>query len=295
MPRLLVVLCLLTVIAGCRVAAESGAAGGAGAPGRSLRVATYNVHFGSDERERYNLQRTVDVLASLDADLIGAQELLRNHAQYRCDDQPAQIAEGLRRATGRPWRYVYVNEWVTENRECLEAGLGDGVETEGLAFFTAEPSLDVDYVRLWHTRIGLRARIPKAPDVSVIVTHLAHSAVNLSDRRQQIDQLVPWSGEQGPFRVLMGDFNAAPGSPELAPVTAMYRDAWADAAETGKARGVTDGSTRPGRSSRIDYVMYTPAARWRIDAVDVVDSSGWLQRWEASDHRPVVATFRLTE
>jgi endonuclease/exonuclease/phosphatase family metal-dependent hydrolase len=263
--------------------------------GRRLRVATYNIHFGSDERERYNMQRTVDTLAALDADLIGVQELLRNHAQYRCDDQPAQLAEGLRRATGKRWRYVYINEWVTEQRDCLEAGRGDDVETEGLGFFTSEPPLDVDYVRLWHTRIGVRARIPSAPEVSVIVTHLANAARNLGDRIKQIETLVPWSVQQGPTRILMGDFNASPMAAELSPITAIYRDAWAEAAARGTARGVRSGSTRADGQSRIDYVMYTPTVGLQLEAVDVVDTSGLLHPWEASDHRPVVATFRLAD
>ena len=259
-----------------------------------LRVATYNMHFGNDARDRYNLQRTIDTLAGLKADLIGVQEIVRNHELYRCDDQPAQVAAGLRRATGRPWTYVYVNEWVTEQRGCLDSRRGDDIETEGLAFFAQAPSLEVDYVRLWHTRIGLRVRVPQAPQIAVVVTHLASSAANRDDRIRQVATLAPWVEAQGPLRILMGDFNAEPEAAEIQPLFAGQRDAWTEAARHGRARGPQDGSTRPHKSSRIDYVTYTPAPQLRLESIEVVDTSSLLNPWEASDHRPVVATFRVS-
>lgn len=264
-------------------------------PGRQLRVATYNMHFGSDARDRYNLQRTIDTLAAFDADVIGVQEIVRNHAKFRCDDQPAQIAAGLRRATGRTWTYVYVNEWVTEERECLRSGRGDDIETEGLAFFAQAPWMDVDYIRLWRTRLGLRVRVPQAPNVPIIVTHLASSAAMRDDRIRQVASLAPWAERQGPLRILMGDFNAEPHAPEIQPLFAGQRDAWLDASRSGRATGAANGSTRPHKPSRIDYVAYTPAAQLRLDRVEVVDTSGALHPWEASDHRPVVATFTIEE
>jgi endonuclease/exonuclease/phosphatase family metal-dependent hydrolase len=293
-PRLYLVIALICAAGVSARGPQAGVAGTADpADGRRLRVATYNIHFGNDERDRYNLQRTVDTIAALDVDVIGVQEVVRNHATYRCDDQPAQIAAGLRRATGKSWTYVYVNEWVTEKRECLHSGRGDDIETEGLAFFAPAASLDVDYVRLWHTRLGLRARVPAAPEVSVVVTHLASSAANLDDRIRQVEVLAPWTERQGPLRILMGDFNAPPQAAEIQPLFAAHRDAWVDARQRGRTLGPRDGSTRPNKESRIDYVTYTPSPALHLESVEVIDTSGLLSPWEASDHRPVVATFRL--
>ena len=73
----------------------------------TFRVVTFNIHKGADRRGNYHLDRTIDAIRHLNADLVGLQEVMRNHEGFNCDDQPALIAEGLRRRTGRPWTHTY--------------------------------------------------------------------------------------------------------------------------------------------------------------------------------------------
>ena len=256
-----------------------------------FRVMTYNIQFGENSAGWYNLGRTADTIAATGANLVGLQQVVRNHAQFNCDDQPALLAAMLRSRTGLPWRHAYVKEWDTENRECLQRGRGDEWETEGLAVFAPEPFIEVKHVVLAHTRIGLLTRVASAPELPVVVTHLASSAANHQQRVQQLDVLLPWAEANG-AAVFMGDLNARPQAPELAPVFARYQDAWTDASQGGRVLGVRSGSTRPGFESRIDYVMYSPAAGLAVESVEVIDTSSLLRRTEASDHRPVIATFR---
>jgi endonuclease/exonuclease/phosphatase family metal-dependent hydrolase len=265
-------------------------ASGARRSGSTFRVATFNIHKGADRSNRYDLQRTIQAIASLDADLVGLQEVLRNHPQFRCDDQAALIAEGLRRLTNRRWSYVFERSWITEDRECLERGWGDDVATEGLALFAPERIAASDRVRLHESRIGLLARVTPMPDVPVVVTHLAASRRNQSQRAQQVEELLPWARQRGPG-ILIGDLNARADAPELAPLLSRYRDAWRDAAASGLATGVTDGSTRPGGQSRIDFILYDPASGLELESVEIRDTSA-EGLGEVSDHRPVIATFR---
>ena len=259
---------------------------------RAFRIATFNIHKGADRPGRYDLDETIETIQSLDADLVGVQEVLRNHARFNCDDQPALIAEGLRRRTGRPWTHAYAKSWVTENRRCLERGQGDDVETEGVAFFTPERIVASDSVRLSEGRVGLVVRIASMPDVPVIVTHLAANRRNQAGRVRELAALLPWAARQGPG-LLMGDLNARPDASELVPVLARYRDAWAEAAEGGRTLGVLSGSTRPGRRvSRIDYVLYAPEVDLTLESVEIVDPSTLPGLGGVSDHYPVVATFR---
>jgi endonuclease/exonuclease/phosphatase family metal-dependent hydrolase len=262
------------------------------APG-TLRVMSWNVHMGVDAEGEYTLSRIADVIADAAPHLVGVQEISRNHAYYNCDDQPAAIAARLSKITGLVWHHVYVKEWDTRKRECLESGRGDEHETEGLAFFAPEP-IQVERVKLPNGRLGLTTRIAAAPGVAVVVTHLASGAATLKDRVRQIEMLLPWAAGRGTPRILLGDFNAGPDAPEMRPVFADYRDAWQEGSRGGKARGVASGSTRPGRESRIDYVFYTPASGLALEDVEVMDTSSLLGS-EASDHRPVVATFRIAE
>ena len=282
---------LLVVVPAVLVGASGQRAEPEARPARTFRVATFNIHKGADRPGRYDLEETIEAIRHLDADLVGVQEVLRNHAGFNCDDQPALIAEGLRRRTGRPWTHAYAKSWVTEDRLCLERGQGDDVQTEGVAFFTPLRIVASNSVRLSQGRVGLAVRIASMPDMPVIVTHLAANRQNQAGRVREIAALLPWAARQGPG-ILMGDLNARPDASELVPVMAHYRDAWADAAAGGRAHGVVSGSTRPGRRvSRIDYVLYAPGVDLTLQSVEVVDPSTLPGLGGVSDHHPVVATF----
>ena len=256
-----------------------------------FRVVTFNIYKGADNADDYDLHRTIDAIARIDANLVGVQEALRNHPQFNCDDQPAMIAEGLGRVTGKRWSHAYAKSWVTNNRDCMARGHGDDVASEGLAFFAPERIIATDLINLPESRVGLMARVASMPDVPVIVTHLAASRRNQGQRVNQLGMLLPWAAQQGPG-ILMGDFNARPDAAELAPVTGQYRDSWLEASSRGINKGVMSGSTRPSYESRIDYVLYAPDAPLVLESVEVVNTAPTPGAVEVSDHRPVVATFR---
>jgi len=263
------------------------------ARGRPFKVMTFNIHHGLDGAGQYNLQRAIDLIARIQPDLVGIQEVTRNHSMYRCDDQPALLVEGLRRATGRAWYHAYVQEWaVHTDLACQQKGMGDGPNTEGLAFLAPEPISAIASQRLWNSRIGLAVRVSSAANVSFIVTHLANSARNLDDRIKQIAELVPWAETQGVPRVLMGDLNAQPNASELTPLMRSYRDSWAEAASAGLIGGIPSGATRASGTGRIDYILYTPDGGLNVNWVETVDAAA-LMGIHASDHNPVVTTFRL--
>ncbi|MGH9346247.1 MAG: endonuclease/exonuclease/phosphatase family protein [Vicinamibacterales bacterium] len=101
---LVALLCGSVHLAGCEVAPPPAAAA---ATDRSLRVMTFNIRHGMDGRGRYNLQRAVDVIARVQPDLVGLQEITRNHSMYKCDDQPAKMPRRLRLLhAGRPSRSI---------------------------------------------------------------------------------------------------------------------------------------------------------------------------------------------
>ena len=259
---------------------------------RTFRVATFNIHKGADRRGRYDLERTIEVIHRLNVDLIGVQEAMRNHPAFDCDNQPARIAEGLRKRTGRPWTHVQAKAWITADRQCVASGRGSDVATEDLAFISASPIAASSVVRLSEGRVGLAVRVAAMPHVPVIVTHLAANRENRPHRIQELSVLLPWAARHGPG-LLIGDLNAQPDAEELRPVMARYRDAWAEAAAARRVAGVLSGSTRPGRRvSRIDYVLYDPRLDLMLDSVEIVDVSAGSGWGEVSDHHPVVATFR---
>ncbi len=258
----------------------------------TLRVATYNIHKGADRRGRYHLERTIETMARSGADVIGAQEVMRNHIWTNCEDQPALIAAGLRARTGDAWSYVHKPAWIYERRDCLASGRGDGVETEDLVVFSRDRILWSDWVRLGEGRIGLAVRVASLPDTSIVVTHLSPNRSGQEDRARELAVLLPWAATQR-AGILIGDLNAPADAPELAPIFERYRDAWPAAAARGRIDGVPTGSTRPNRVSRIDYVLTAPDVGLALDSVNVIDTAT-IGLGEVSDHHPVIATFRRT-
>ena len=252
---------------------------------------TFNIQHGLNAAGSYDLKWAVDTIAKINPDVVGLQEVHRNHAAYRCDDQPAKLAEALSAATRRQWLAYYQQAWFTPNRECQNTGRGDGPETEGLALLAPDSLLAPSFIQLWNGRVALQTLFRRGQDVPIVVTHLANGVQGFSDRMRQLDALLPWVNAQpgSTSRVMMGDFNFRPESEEYQKVKPAYRDAWLDAVAAGTARGSLDGNTRG--SVRIDYIFYSGDAL-ELLWVETVDTRA-LVGIETSDHRPLVAAFRV--
>jgi endonuclease/exonuclease/phosphatase family metal-dependent hydrolase len=257
----------------------------AAAGGRQLRVATFNIQHGLSNDGDYDLQWAVRTIAALNPDIVGVQELTRNHPAYKCEDQPVKIAQGLSQATGRTWSYIYKPEWTTAINDCK----GDTPETEGNGFFAPSPISEAGTVSLWNGRNGLKTTIGGLP---IVTTHLQSGKLpeNSSDRMRQLGTLLPWTAQQGTPRILVCDCNANPASPEYTQMHAMYHDAWTDAVAAGTAKGRMDGITH--KSSRIDYVFFDPGNALSLVSMENVETPS-LVGLEASDHRPQLAVFAV--
>ncbi|SCE42316.1 Endonuclease/Exonuclease/phosphatase family protein [Streptomyces sp. di188] len=108
----------------------------------------------------------------------------------------------------------------------------------------------------------------------VYSTHLDYRA-DPSIRAAQVDDMLGiLADDRGPS-VLVGDFNAEPAAPELAPLWHTLRDAAPDA-------GLTCPAVAP--QKRIDLITVS-------DGITVTGAR--THAADASDHRPVVADLRL--
>jgi endonuclease/exonuclease/phosphatase family metal-dependent hydrolase len=253
----------------------------------TLKVMTFNIQHGIDANGRYNLQRAVDAIARIQPDVVGLQEVTRNHPAYACEDQPERIVSGLRAATRQSWTVAYQQEWFTSDTSCQSSGRGTGPETEGLVVLARRLVSPQTSMPLTDSRIGLEVAITDAYGLPVVVTHLTSGGAASATRRTQIDRLMGWARGFGEPRIVMGDFNAEPQAVELQPLLGSYHDAWTDASQMGRAGG----SGNSHGSQRIDYVFFVPGGSLTLDATEVVDTSvGGVQ---ASDHQPVLATFTV--
>lgn len=156
--------------------------------GPALRVATYNVHgcVGSDGRR--DVARVAEVIRSLDADVVGLQEIDTRRS-------PGQLAE-------------------LADRTGLTAVAGPTIRTEhgfyGNALLTRRSHASVGHVDISLPRfeprrvLDVRLELKRGP-LRVLITHFGLSS---RERRHQTDAVAKLVGESGPVPVvLMGDFN----------------------------------------------------------------------------------------
>jgi endonuclease/exonuclease/phosphatase family metal-dependent hydrolase len=244
-----------------------------------LRVVSYNMHTGIGTDGRLDLERTAKALDAMDADVIGLQEVdVHWSARSQWRDQARELATALdMRAFFAP---IYSFD---------PPAAGVPRREYGLAVLTDLPVMHTENHEL--TRLSTQgsepvpAPAPGFPEVivnargavvHVYATHLdfrADPSVRAMQVRDTLD-ILDEDGD-GAQQVLVGDFNAPPEAPELAPLWDELVDSWAVA---GSGPGYTFPTTDPVK--RIDYVTHSPNIT-TIDA-DVVAT-------QASDHLPVVA------
>lgn len=249
------------------------------APGRDvpLRVLSFNMHTGIGTDGALDLARTADVIRHSRADVVGLQEV-DVHWDARSDfrDQARDLARAL-----HMWVFfapIYDLPPLTE---------GAPRRKYGVAVLSRHPILHAE--NHWITRLSTQDENPEpepAPGfaeavvlvrgvpVHVYSTHLDYRPDPAVRELQVADTLrIMGRDRPGARQVLLGDFNAEPAAPELAPLWTRLSDAWSS-----PNPGLTYPADVP--TKRIDYVTTSPGVRVR-DA-RVVDTL-------ASDHRPVVA------
>jgi endonuclease/exonuclease/phosphatase family metal-dependent hydrolase len=94
-------------------------------------------------------------------------------------------------------------------------------------------------------------------------------------------------------RIILGDFNALPGTTEMNIIGNAYHDAWWDAQKLGTDITASDNPNGYTRRARIDFVWYSKGEGHltlrSAQVVETRDSNGVMP----SDHRPLVATFTV--
>lgn len=225
-----------------------------------LRVMTYNIKHGQgnddcEEEDRgegtppasqcaVDLERTADVIASLEPDIVAIQEVDRSWARSGNVDQPTELVEALDmnacfganldhgpdQHADEPHEYgtLILSTFAIESCNNTFLPTDDGWEQRGLL----EVRLDID-------GIG---------EVAILNTHLQAGRAGDEEgatrqRTEQADAIAERIAEIDVPVILMGDFNAEPDDEELTSLRDSelgLQDAWQVAGEEG-----SDGNTSP--------------------------------------------------
>ncbi|MBB3051935.1 endonuclease/exonuclease/phosphatase family metal-dependent hydrolase [Prauserella isguenensis] len=256
------------------VGMTAGAVTPASAEQRELTVLSFNIHHAEGADGVLDLDRIARVIERSGADVAGLQEVDRHYSdRSEWADQARLLAKRL------GYHVVF-----GANIDNPPPAPGTPRVQYGTAILSRYPIVDSSNTHLHrspdqeqrgllHAEVNIRGE-----RVHVYDTHLAASSQ--SDRTEQGRQIADLIGDTR-RAVLVGDLNAEPGAPELAPLDRTLTDVW-------PAVGEGDGATLPSQApeKRIDYV-YTAGDVTPVSARVLDDEP------EASDHLPVVAELDL--
>lgn len=240
-----------------------------------LTVMSYNIRQGRDLDGVFDLERTAAVIRAQNPDLVALQEVGRHwSADTEFRDQVADLERLLDMAS------VY---GANLDRGPLQPGAAR--RQYGTAILSAWPLLDSANILLPRATSADEQRGLLVLDVDLdgqaFRLYNAHLGVSAEERRLQAEVILGEAGTASVPQALLGDLNARPGAPELAPLFKHFRDAWAVAGEG-------DGFTFPAADpkARIDYVLVSPLLEVRRASVPELPGS---------DHLPLVAELELEE
>ncbi|WP_222854222.1 endonuclease/exonuclease/phosphatase family protein [Fodinicola acaciae] len=279
MKRAAVFLLSLLIVVG--LAPASASAHGFSVP---LRVLSYNIHAGAGEDNVYDLSRTAAAIASTHADVVGLQEVdVHWGARSNWDDTATALGRRL---------HMFVRFAPIYSLDPPAAG--QPRREFGVAILSRYPIVSFTNHEL--TRLSTQEPNPTpkpAPGfgeaviatpgtlVHAYVTHLDYRSDPAVRRMQVADTLKILAEDRKNARqLLIGDFNAAPTAPEIAPLWTRLTDTY------GTAAGFTYPAGTP--TIRIDYV----AASAGITARHAVVPDSFLAT-TASDHRPMLADLSV--
>ncbi|HEY6707078.1 MAG TPA: endonuclease/exonuclease/phosphatase family protein, partial [Actinomycetota bacterium] len=250
-------------------ASAPGAVEAAPGPARPVRVMSYNLHFGFDVRGWSDLEGVARAIEASRAEVVGLQEVSRGWYVNGSTDMLAWLQRRLRMPHAR---FAGASDPIWGNAVLSRYPILSGEVTR----------LPREGVPLRRNALGVELDVGEGRRLRVVVTHLHHveGADGARVRLAQLPRLLEAVAEPE-ATVLMGDFNAEPGSAEIARVRAAgLTDAFV-AAGGRPADERTWPSDRPDR--RIDYIWLSAG----LEASDFAATTS-----TASDHRGIAVTVR---
>jgi len=259
----------------------------------AVRVASYNIHAGAGQDGVFDLDRTAAAIAGLHADVVGLQEVdVHWDARSQWRDTLQELGSRLHMrvafapiydldppAAGQPRRQYDV---ALLSRHPIVAHENHQMARLSTQVPGSLPALAPGFLEAVVQIHSAGTHV----DIHLYVTHLDYRGdptmrqLQVADTRRILAQDPPDA-----VQLLLGDLNAEPAAPELAPLWQSVRDVWA-LAPVRSGIGLTYPAAVP--TKRIDYVTASP----NIAAVAAAVPADGLAAM-ASDHRPMVATVRV--
>ncbi len=232
----------------------------------TLKILSFNILHGETTEGTFDLDRVAKVILDASPDLVALQEVDFKTRRARGYDLATELGQrtGMTSVFARAMAY-------------------DGGEY-GLALLSRFSFDTTRRIALPHSEgkepraaIAATLTLPEGPTIQLVGTHLDQGSA--SERDAQAEALRAAVADTKLPSLLAGDFNATPDSSTLEILGRHWTAAHDDNPPP------TFPSDDP--KIKIDYVMYAPAARWRVIATEV------RQDAVASDHCAYLVTLAL--
>lgn len=237
-----------------------------------IRVAVYNTHWCTGVDGVLSPQRIVDVLKSLNADVIALNEIDRNYdPRSNYEDQLQIIAEALE------MNYQFQK---TTWKSAVPAS-GNKPREFGHAILSKQPieflkaRIFDAYSRHYHGVLEAEIIVKDTP----ILFYVTHLDTDPSSLQSQAVQLKQWMTKREGTKILMGDLNAGPDNSSIRYIKNGMVDAFEEQPDA-----FTFKSNNP--TIRIDYIMGS-------EDVEFVNSR--VVKTLASDHFPIVTEIKINK
>jgi len=256
----------------------------------NMKAMTYNIRHGLGNDGKVDLDRIAAIIHDQRSDIVGVQEVDRFWERSGAVDQAETVSQLLDM------------DW------CFGANVVDGETARhgrdreyGTMILSRYPIVTCTNTPFpvhdgWEPRGFLQASIdiPGVGEIRCINTHLQVGKPGVEQqariqRREQARILADVVTASGCPILVMGDFNAQPGDPELAPLAEQLADAWRKGGNQSPGNTIPTRQDGPG-DARIDAIFVSPGFHTYACSI-VVNARTRL----ASDHYPVVANFRFKD
>ncbi|NMR19917.1 endonuclease/exonuclease/phosphatase family protein [Cellulomonas fimi] len=239
------------------------------APGTSLRLLSWNLHYGVSGDPAVELEEVARVIEASEADVVALQEVSRGWVM----GGGAEMATWLSERLGMPYVFAPAADRQFGNAILSRYALDD-VVAQRLPYGDGPQ---------WRSAVSATVELDDGSPVRLTSVHLQHRDSNTPTRLEQLDVLLRASAAAGPRAVdvpavVAGDYNAEPGWPEIARMQDAGFESAVDVA--GDPGALTFPSRAPDR--RIDWVFTRGLEPADVEVLDV----------PFSDHLPILATLR---
>lgn len=250
----------------------------------TIKVLSYNIHYGVGTDSKKDLQRIADVINRHNPDIVGLQEVhdsLMITELSKLTNMKGVFGPSMKKEA--PNLYKLLNITVPES----QLYYGDGILSKhpfkyiGNVFIPSASSsryeamcVDVDLSQIYGSDNAVRFITTHFDYLETVGSQLAREAtVEVIERTFFNDSLVLPA-------ILTGDFNVTPQSK---PIKLLEKRGWIY--ENLNENLFTVPVKNP--KKQIDYIMPRPKKRWKILDVEVINET------LASDHLPVLMTLEL--